>query len=66
MTPTEPLTQRLKRAADIVRRVIGVPDYDGYVSHMAHCHPGVAPMSRDEFFSDRLRDKYSRPGSRCC
>jgi uncharacterized short protein YbdD (DUF466 family) len=56
----------LRRAADIVRRVIGVPDYERYLAHVRECHPGAEPMSRDEFARERLKSRYERPGSRCC
>jgi len=55
-----------KRAAHVVRRVIGVPDYDRYVAHLRARHPGVAPLSRDQFVAQRLADRYDRPGARCC
>jgi uncharacterized short protein YbdD (DUF466 family) len=56
----------LRRAADVVRRVIGVPDYDRYIAHVHACHPGTAPMSREEFAQERLNSRYEKPGSRCC
>jgi uncharacterized short protein YbdD (DUF466 family) len=56
----------LRRAAAIVRRIIGVPDYERYLAHVRECHPGTAPMTRTEFERSRLEDKYSRPGQRCC
>jgi uncharacterized short protein YbdD (DUF466 family) len=56
----------LQRAAAVVRRVVGVPDYETYVAHVRTCHPGTEPMSRAEFERARLEDKYSRPGQRCC
>ena len=58
--------ETLRRAAAVVRRVVGVPDYDRYVSHVRERHPDVTPMSREEFERVRLEDKYSRPGQRCC
>ena len=57
---------RLERAACVLRRIIGVPDYDRYVAHVNAHHPGAQPMSRDEFVKQRMIDKYSRPGGRCC
>jgi uncharacterized short protein YbdD (DUF466 family) len=57
---------KIERAACILRRVIGVPDYDRYVAHVNAHHPGAQPMSRDEFVKQRMIDKYSRPGGRCC
>jgi len=56
----------LQRAADVVRRVVGVPDYERYLAHVTACHPGTPPMTREEFERSRLEDKYSRPGQRCC
>jgi uncharacterized short protein YbdD (DUF466 family) len=58
--------ERIERVATVVRRIIGVPDYDRYVAHVCEKHPGVKPMSREEFERQRLVDRYSRPGSRCC
>jgi uncharacterized short protein YbdD (DUF466 family) len=57
---------RISRAANIVRRIIGVPDYDRYLAHVHAHHPDSSPMTREEFVQQRLADKYSRPGARCC
>ncbi len=62
----ETARRRLDRAADIIRRVIGVPDYERYVAHLRACHPDRTPLTRDEFVRERLADRYSRPGARCC
>jgi uncharacterized short protein YbdD (DUF466 family) len=69
MTTREALTEMktaIDRAACVVRRVIGVPDYDRYVAHVRAHHPGAEPMSEQEFVQQRLVDRYSRPGNRCC
>jgi uncharacterized short protein YbdD (DUF466 family) len=60
------VSEVLRRAAAVVRRVVGVPDYERYVTHVRDCHPGTTPMTREEFERARLEDKYSRPGQRCC
>ena len=57
---------RLGRFASAVRRIIGVPDYDRYVAHARRCHPDQPLMSRDEFTRQRMVERYSRPGARCC
>jgi uncharacterized short protein YbdD (DUF466 family) len=54
------------RTAELVRRMIGVPDYDGYVAHVRAAHPGCEPLPRDAFMQQRMEDRYSRPGARCC
>ena len=58
--------QKIDRAACVLRRVIGVPDYDIYLAHIREHHPDATPLTREEFTNQRLLDKYSRPGSRCC
>lgn len=63
---TRPLLARLHAALGIVRRIIGAPDYETYVAHVRSCHPDRAPLTRDEFVRQRLEDRYSRPGARCC
>lgn len=60
------IRSRLDRAANVLRRVIGVPDYERYVAHVRTHHPGAQPMSREEFTRQRLADRYSKPGARCC
>jgi uncharacterized short protein YbdD (DUF466 family) len=60
------VTALLRAVARTIRRIVGVPDYETYVEHVRTCHPGQAPMSRDEFERLRLEDRYSRPGQRCC
>lgn len=54
------------RWAAVVRTIIGAPDYDRYLAHHGTHHPGCAPLTRDQFMRQRLEDRYSRPGSRCC
>jgi len=56
----------IRRAALVVRRIIGVPDYERYLAHVRECHPASTPMTRAEFERSRLEDRYSRPGQRCC
>jgi uncharacterized short protein YbdD (DUF466 family) len=54
------------RVAAVLRRVLGVPDYQAYLSHMRACHPGAPPLDEAAFASDALSRRYDRPGSRCC
>jgi uncharacterized short protein YbdD (DUF466 family) len=50
----------------VIRQIIGVPDYERYVAHLAEAHPGCEPISRDAFMRERLEARYNRPGSKCC
>ena len=56
----------LERVATVVRRVIGVPDYERYLAHMHAAHPGSPTLDADAFGRDALSRRYDRPGSRCC
>lgn len=60
------IARPLARVARWVRTVIGVPDYERYLEHMRTHHPGMTPLTREEFARERLEDRYGKPGSRCC
>jgi uncharacterized short protein YbdD (DUF466 family) len=57
---------RLARLGAPMRRIIGAPDYDGYLAHLRRRHPETTPLSREAFARDALSRRYDRPGSRCC
>ncbi|MBL0172752.1 MAG: YbdD/YjiX family protein [Gemmatimonadaceae bacterium] len=57
---------RLRRVSAVVRRIIGVPDYDAYLAHMHRQFPDCTPLDPRTFERERLADKYTQPGSRCC
>ena len=49
------------------RLMVGMPDYDAYLRHMAAHHPDRAPMDRTAFFRDRQQARYGgKSGGRCC
>ena len=60
------ITNFLSRAASVVRAILGVPDYERYLSHMRSAHPGDRVMSETEFRVTWMNDRYNRPGTRCC
>ena len=57
---------RVQKVLRVVRRIIGVPDYETYVKHQSEHYPGCTPMTRQEFEKERMAAKYYRPGGRCC
>lgn len=63
---TAAVSELLQRWAQTIRFVIGAPDYESYLDHMRARHPGEKPLTRAEFAGERLDERYSRPGSRCC
>jgi uncharacterized short protein YbdD (DUF466 family) len=51
-----------------MRLMVGLPEYDTYVTHMENTHPGQPVMSYEEFFRERQAARYGgdgRPGP-CC
>jgi len=61
-----PRPSAFEKLARVFRQIIGAPDYERYLEHQRQCHPGQTPLTRDEFSRERLNDRYSRPGTRCC
>lgn len=54
--------------AQSLRLMVGLPDYDAYLTHMEATHPGQPAMSYAEFFRERQDARYGVSGkmSRCC
>ena len=61
-----PFRARLARVAAVVKRIIGVPDYQEYLAHMQRQYPECTPMDPRTFEKERMAAKYRLPGSRCC
>ena len=60
------LRSRIDKVLRVVKTIIGVPDYERYLKYHCERHPDAAPLTKDEFFVERWKAKYSRPGQRCC
>jgi len=60
------LLDRARALRQAYLQVFGIPDYEGYLAHMAGRHPGKMVLSRREFFAQAIDRKYSRSGPRCC
>jgi uncharacterized short protein YbdD (DUF466 family) len=56
----------LRKFQALLHAMLGIADYDRYVAHVVRQHPDRVPLSRDEFARQRMEDRYSRPGARCC
>jgi len=50
------------------RLMVGLPDYDVYLTHMQATHPDLPAMTYEEFFRERQDARYGGNGrmSRCC
>lgn len=54
------------RLREVLRLMVGVPDYARYVRHRQHAHPGEPLLSEAEFIAQRQAARYGRSSSRCC
>jgi uncharacterized short protein YbdD (DUF466 family) len=60
------LQRRVRRLIETVHRIIGAPDYGGYLRFMRANHPECRVMSRREFEREYLDRRYRQQGNRCC
>lgn len=56
----------LRRAAQAIRRIAGMPDYHAYIAHARRCHPERPPLGEREYFAEYLRARYADGSHRCC
>lgn len=49
-----------------MRLMVGMPDYDAYVTHMQTTHPDKPVMSYAEFFRERQEARYGSGAGKCC
>lgn len=56
----------IARTASVFRRVIGAPDYERYLTHARLAHPGLRPLTYDEFVRDTMARRYGSGAGRCC
>jgi uncharacterized short protein YbdD (DUF466 family) len=52
--------------AQSLRLMVGLPDYDAYLTHMRSTHPDQAPMTFEAFFRDRQQARYGSRRAGCC
>ena len=57
---------RLQELRQAVRQVFGIPDFDRYVAHMQHKHPGGPRLSEREFYAMAIDRRYGAARPRCC
>jgi uncharacterized short protein YbdD (DUF466 family) len=57
----------LRGAARVVREVVGAPDYERYLEHLAAHHPGCAPLTEREYYAEFVSRRFGsgRPTG-CC
>jgi uncharacterized short protein YbdD (DUF466 family) len=60
------MTRRLREIVATVKRIAGMPNYEGYVEHIATCHPECPVPSEREYYEMYLKQRYEGGGMRCC
>jgi uncharacterized short protein YbdD (DUF466 family) len=60
------MSDRTRRLVRVVRRILGMPDYEAYVAHLRATHPGCLVPSERQYFEEFVRAKYSGGPTRCC
>lgn len=49
-----------------LRRIAGMPDYEGHLEHLRRCHPDRPVPTERQFFEDFVRIRYGDGPTRCC
>ena len=49
-----------------LRRVFGMPDYEGYLEHLRRSHPDQQIPTEREFYEEFVRCRYGDGATRCC
>lgn len=55
--------QLFKLGSDTARLMVGVGNYQAYLTHMREKHPELAPMTEAEYFRHCQRSRYPADGS---
>jgi len=53
------LDRTTQQAVQVARLMVGIPDYQTYVSHRKEHHPNEPVMSYEEFFRERQNARYA-------
>jgi len=59
------LARRIGNLWQYLRQASGDDAYERYLAHWQRAHSGEAPLSRQQFFTRRQEEKWSKV-SRCC
>ena len=56
----------ISKAASVIRRIAGMPDYAVHVHHLRQCHPDHPIPTERAFFEQYLSTRYGGGPTRCC
>ena len=57
---------RLRSFLRALRRIVGAPDYEGYLEHHAACHGDGEPLDRKAYYEEFVTRRFGAGASRCC
>jgi uncharacterized short protein YbdD (DUF466 family) len=60
------LAERMRGFLRDLRRIFGMPDYEGYLRHLRACHPDAPVPTEREFFAQYVTSRYGDGPTRCC
>ncbi len=66
MTLATRITRLWRQLRHAGRMLVGMPDYDTYLTHLREHHPEREPMTREQFFRSRQEARYGTGAGRCC
>ena len=61
-----PKPRWLDEVARGIKRICGMPDYEGYLAHLRARHPERPLPSEREYFDLYVKSRYSDGPTRCC
>jgi uncharacterized short protein YbdD (DUF466 family) len=60
------MPERARQLVRVIRRILGMPDYQAYLAHLRAAHPGCPIPTEREYFEEFVRARYSGGPTRCC
>jgi uncharacterized short protein YbdD (DUF466 family) len=57
---------QIRTCLSTFRRVVGMPDYAGYLHHLQQRHPDWPVPTEREFFRMYVESRYGNGATRCC
>ena len=60
------LRRRMSTGLTVLRRLVGMPDYQAFLEHLRRHHPECPIPSEREYFTQYIESRYGNGPSRCC
>ena len=60
------LAARCSLLVSVVRRIVGMPDYQAHIAHLRAAHPERSLPTERQYFDEYLKGRYESGPTRCC